>query len=176
MPEGFEAEIWRPAAGLAQSGAVHVRTGPVDVIMQRVAQIGPAAGDAQASRVVYAMVAALAIVGVLLVCLAIWLIRQTRVDAELLGPLERMDEAQWRKSDADRRRELLDEVRPAGARTPSSPDQPEPVEVTELAELPELPELVPPGLAESPPASADAVEPTALEGEAAVEGEPAVEG
>lgn len=86
-----------------------------------------AAGDPAASRLVYGIVIALIVIGVLLVALAVWLIRQTRVDRELLAPLERMDDRDWRSSTPARRRRLLDEVRPEGAEHHSRP-VPEPDE------------------------------------------------
>ena len=73
------------------------------------------ASDPASSRTVYAMVIGLIVIGVLLVVLAIWVIRQTRVDPELLAPLERMNDRSWRKRDPAGRRRLLDDVRPEGA-------------------------------------------------------------
>lgn len=84
-----------------------------------------AASDPGSTRVVYAMVVGLAIIGVLLVAIGIWLIRQTRVDPPMLGPLERMGERDWLRKDGPTQRRLLDEVRPDGA-SPlrSEPDPP----------------------------------------------------
>lgn len=83
-------------------------------------------GDPAATRTVYGIVIGLSLIGVALVVLGIWLIRQTRVDAELLGPLERMADRRWRKLDPAGRRRLLDDVRPDGAepvvRTPHEPE------------------------------------------------------
>jgi hypothetical protein len=74
-----------------------------------------AAGDPDATRTVYAVVIALAAIGVLLIVVAVWLIRQTRVDPELLAPLERMDTRRWERRDPATQRRMLDEVRPDGA-------------------------------------------------------------
>ena len=81
-----------------------------------------AAGDLESTRLVYAMVIGLAAIGVLFVLLGIWVIRQTRVDLEMLAPLERMGDRDWRKSDPASQRRSLDEIRPEGA----EPIQPEP--------------------------------------------------
>jgi hypothetical protein len=75
-----------------------------------------AVGDASATRTVYAVVGALGVIGVALVVLAIWLIKQTKPDRELLAPLERMNDRSWRKQEPAQMRRDLDEVRPPGAR------------------------------------------------------------
>jgi len=72
-------------------------------------------GDPGSTRLVYAMVIGLASIGVLFVLLAIWMIRQTKVDLEMLAPLERMGDREWRKSDPASQRRSLDELRPSGA-------------------------------------------------------------
>lgn len=72
-------------------------------------------GDDAASLRVYLVVVLLAVIGVLLVALAIWLFRQTRPDRELLAPLERMNARRWRGLDPQDRRRSLDEVRPDAA-------------------------------------------------------------
>jgi hypothetical protein len=61
------------------------------------------------------MVIGLALIGVMFVLLAVWVIRQTRVDLEALAPLERMGDRDWRKSDPASQRRSLDEARPEGA-------------------------------------------------------------
>jgi len=43
------------------------------------------------------------------------LIRQTRVDPDVLAPLERMGDGDWRRKDPATQRRLLDDVRPDGA-------------------------------------------------------------
>ncbi len=74
-----------------------------------------AVGDDAASLRVYVVVVILVLIGVALIGLALWLIRQTRPDSELLAPLERMDTRRWRELDPQDRRRSLDEVRPGGA-------------------------------------------------------------
>ena len=86
------------------------------------------AGDPGSSRLVYAMVIGLAAVGVALVALAIWIIRQTRTDLEVLAPLERMGDGDWRKRDPSTQRRMLDEVRPEGATPLSSEPMPPPLD------------------------------------------------
>lgn len=80
-----------------------------------VARQAEAVGDDGASVRVYIVVVVLVVIGVSLAALAIWLVRQTRPDRELLAPLERMDGRRWRDLDPQDRRRSLDEVRPAGA-------------------------------------------------------------
>ncbi|MGA7759003.1 MAG: hypothetical protein WCA57_14280 [Ilumatobacteraceae bacterium] len=83
------------------------------------------AGDPGSSRLVYAMVIGLVLVGIAFIVLAVWLIRQTRYDLPVLAPLERMGDKDWRRqSDPATQRRILDEVRPEGAeplRSESSP-------------------------------------------------------
>ncbi len=84
------------------------------------------AGDPSSTRTVYAVVIALAVIGVGLIVLGIWMIRQTRVEPVLLAPLERMADRRWRRSDPTGRRRLLDDVRPEGAEpVHRAPDEPE---------------------------------------------------
>ena len=74
------------------------------------------AGDPGSTRLVYAMVAGLVVVGVAFLLLGIWLFRQTRYDPPVLAPLERMGDKKWRRqSDPATQRRVLDEVRPEGA-------------------------------------------------------------
>ena len=101
---------------------------PVPAIVPRLgsspssADVLVAAGDAASTRVVYAMVIGLALVGVVLTLLGVWLVRQTRADLEVLAPLERMGDGDWKKRDRSTQRRMLDEVRPDGAQplTPST--------------------------------------------------------
>lgn len=88
-------------------------------------------GDPEASRTVYLTVVGLAVVAVALVAVGVWLIRQTRVDPELLAPLEEIDSRRWRRTDPVGRRRLLDEVRPNGA-TPQIPTPDRPLLDTEF--------------------------------------------
>jgi len=73
------------------------------------------ASDPEASRLVYSMVIGLALIGVALILLAVWILRQTRSDLEVLAPLERMGDGDWKKRDPSTQRRMLDEVRPDGA-------------------------------------------------------------
>jgi hypothetical protein len=73
------------------------------------------ANDPGSTRLVYAMVAGLVLIGIALVLLGVWLVRQTRYDPPVLAPLERMGDVSWRKRDPATQRRILDEVRPEGA-------------------------------------------------------------
>lgn len=84
-----------------------------------------AVGDPGRTRTVYAVIALLAVIGIVMVMLAVWLIRTTRRDLEVLGPLERMADRKWRRADVVVQRRLLEEVRPPGAR-PLRPVPPPP--------------------------------------------------
>lgn len=75
-----------------------------------------AAGDSSATRTVYGVVIALGVIGVALLVLAIWLIKQTKPEPQLLAPLERMDDRAWRKQEPAEMRRDLDSLRPTGAR------------------------------------------------------------
>lgn len=86
------------------------------------------AGDPGSSQLVYAMVIGLAVVGVALVALAIWIIRQTQTDLEVLAPLERMGDGDWRRRDPSTQRRMLDEVRPEGATPLTSEPMPPPLD------------------------------------------------
>jgi hypothetical protein len=81
-----------------------------------------AVGDPSSTRTVYAVIIALGCVGLALLILGIWLMKQTKPDLELLAPLERMDDRSWRRQDPAQQRRTLDEVRPAGA-SPVDPSQ-----------------------------------------------------
>jgi hypothetical protein len=74
-----------------------------------------AADNAPETRTVYAVVAALIVIGIALVILAIWLVKQTRPERELLAPLERMNDRTWRKQEPAQMLRDLDDVRPTGA-------------------------------------------------------------
>ena len=95
---------------------------PVPVIASRLGSVPSSAvalvgaGDPAASRLVYSMVIGLVVIGLLLIVLGIWIIRQTRVDLDVLAPLERMGDGEWKKRDRSTQRRMLDEVRPDGAR------------------------------------------------------------
>ena len=61
------------------------------------------------------MVALIAL-GIGLGALALWLVRRTRPEPQLLAPLEEMETRAWRKQDPAGQRRALDASRPAGAR------------------------------------------------------------
>ena len=83
-------------------------------------------GDPAASRTVYVVVVVLAVIGVALIAVTVWLVRSTRPDLALLAPLERMATRRWSRLDPQARRRLLDEVRPEGADPlDRAPDEPE---------------------------------------------------
>ena len=75
-----------------------------------------AVGDPEGTRTVTSIIALLAVLGVALLMLAVWLFRTTRPDPELLAPLEVMGERRWRRGDAVWQRRRLDEMRPPGAK------------------------------------------------------------
>jgi hypothetical protein len=64
---------------------------------------------------VYATIVLLVALGFAMILLAVWLLRNTRPDPEVLAPLERMGERRWRRADPVWQRRHLDEVRPGGA-------------------------------------------------------------
>ncbi len=92
-------------------------------------------GDPSSTRLVYALVIALGVIGVALLVLGVYLFRSTKVDPEMLAPLERMGERSWRKQDPASQQRLLDEVRPEGA-TPLWRAEPEPERDEEFDEKP----------------------------------------
>ena len=86
------------------------------------------AGDPGSSRLVYAMVIGLVVVGIGLILLAVWILRQTRPDLEVLAPLERMGDGDWKKRDPSTQRRMLDEVRPEGAQPVAAEPLPPPID------------------------------------------------
>jgi hypothetical protein len=72
-------------------------------------------GDPDATRTVYIAVVLLVILGLVLAALAVWVLRRTRPEPELLAPLETMETRGWRKLDPAAQRRSLDESRPSGA-------------------------------------------------------------
>ncbi len=95
------------------------------------------ASDPGSTRLVYAMVAGLVVIGLAGIGLGVWLIRQTRYDPPVLAPLERMGDRDWRKRDGVTQRRILDEVRPEGAEPlRSQPDPPQLDAEFELSEQP----------------------------------------
>ncbi len=87
---------------------------PVVASSSAIAVVG--VGDPGSSRLVYAMVVGLAVIGVAFILLGVWVLRQTRPDLEVLAPLERMGDGDWKKRDPSTQRRMLDQVRPDGAR------------------------------------------------------------
>ncbi len=83
-------------------------------------------GAPDSTRRVYAAIAAFVIIGIAMLALAVWLIRRTRPEPQLLAPLEAMEATSWRRSSAAERNRELDRLRPAGAvplrRSTSEPD------------------------------------------------------
>ena len=106
----------------------------VSVVVPRFAAAGPGvftllgAGDPGSSRLVYAMVIGLVVVGIALIVLGVWIVRQTRPDLEVLAPLERMGDSDWRKRDRSTQRRMLDEVRPEGAEPLTPEPKPPPLD------------------------------------------------
>ena len=86
------------------------------------------AGDPGSSRLVYAMVIGLVVVGIGLILLAVWILRQTRPDLDVLAPLERMGDGDWKKRDPSTQRRMLDEVRPEGAQPLAAEPPPPPID------------------------------------------------
>ena len=74
-----------------------------------------AVGDPGRDRTVYATIVLLVALGFTMIMLAVWLLRSTRPDPEVLAPLERMGQRKWRRADPVWQRRHLDEVRPGGA-------------------------------------------------------------
>ena len=74
-----------------------------------------AVGDPSRDRTVYATIVLLVALGFTMIMLAVWLLRNTRPDPEVLAPLERMGQRRWRRADPVWQRRHLDEVRPGGA-------------------------------------------------------------
>jgi hypothetical protein len=107
-----------------------------------------AAGDPGSTRLVYATIAGLVLIGVVLIALGVWLIRQTRVDLPVLAPLERMGDRDWRRqTDPATQRRILDEVRPEGAEPLTSEPSPPSLDAEfELAARPvaSMSDLAPP--------------------------------
>lgn len=85
---------------------------------------------------VYLVIGALAAVGGALLVLAGWLLKATRPERELLGPLERMGERSWRDLDPAMQRRELDELRPPGARPVRGSRPPSRVDADEGLEHP----------------------------------------
>jgi hypothetical protein len=79
------------------------------------ALVASSVGDPAGTRTIMSIVLLLAVLGIALLMVAIWLFRLTRPDKELLAPLEVMGERKWRRADPVWQRRRLDEVRPGDA-------------------------------------------------------------
>jgi hypothetical protein len=79
------------------------------------ALVASSVGDPAGTRTIMSIVLLLAVLGIALIMVAIWLFRLTRPDKELLAPLEVMGERKWRRADPVWQRRRLDEVRPGDA-------------------------------------------------------------
>ncbi len=88
---------------------------------------------ASTGTTVAVLVTLLAVIGLAMIAVAIWLVRSTRTDPVALAPLEVMGERRFRKGDDDRRQAHLDTARPPGAPplTPMVPVHVEPPEGTD---------------------------------------------
>jgi hypothetical protein len=97
----------------------------------------PLLGSTGSTTIVLA--ALLVLVGVAMVCVAVWLVRATRTDSRSLGPLEVMGDRSWRRRGAEARSRTLDAARPAGAPPPApmlarDPDDPPPMVLADVIE------------------------------------------
>lgn len=86
-----------------------------DAMWSQLATSAPVAAEPDRSSTVWALVALLVVLGIALVMLAVWMVRMTRPDPEVLAPLERMSDRAWRNTDPVWQRRELDELRPEGA-------------------------------------------------------------
>jgi hypothetical protein len=77
----------------------------------------PILGSTGSTTIVLACV--LVVLGVAMICTAVWLVRATRTDTPALGPLEVMGDRSWRRRDAAGRAAMLAAARPAGALPPA---------------------------------------------------------
>lgn len=140
---------------------------PRSVASPMTASVALGVTDPGSSRLVYAMVIGLVLVGVALVVLGIWIIRQTRPDLPVLAPLERMGDRDWKKRDAATQRRMLDELRPDGAEPLSAQAAPPPLDAEfELSghPVPSLSDLGPGVLAVEDPPAGSGEEGTTTEG------------
>jgi hypothetical protein len=88
---------------------------PIDTRPALVVLLASSVGDSAGTRTIGSIVLLLAVIGIALLMIAIWLFRLTRPDKELLAPLEVMGERKWRRADPVWQRRRLDEVRPGDA-------------------------------------------------------------
>lgn len=89
-----------------------------------------AASDVAGNTQMYAIIAALVAIGVVLIAVGFWARRATRPDHQVLAPLEVMNTRAWRTSSDSERERLLDDVRPEAPapddsnRSDAEPDAP----------------------------------------------------
>jgi hypothetical protein len=81
------------------------------------------------------LAALLVVLGIAMICTAVWLVRATRTDVPALGPLEVMGDRRFRRRDAEARQRALAAARPLGALPPAPMLEPDDV----VAELPAAP-------------------------------------
>ncbi len=90
----------------------------------------PLLGSTGSTTIVLASL--LVVIGIAMICTAVWLVRATRSDSRSLGPLEVMGDRSWRRRDAAARSRTLDAARPEDAPPPApilarDPDDPPPM-------------------------------------------------
>ena len=107
--DAIERMSWQTLAPVLLNALASPSHAPV--VVMGVARVG----DPGATRTVYATVVVLALLGIVLATLALWVFRRTRPEPELLAPLETMHTRSWRKLDPAAQRRSLDESRPADA-------------------------------------------------------------
>ena len=117
------------SAGARRSGARLTSAEP-GMIRADVSGAPPLLGSTGSTTIVLA--ALLVVVGVAMICTAVWLVRATRTDSRSLGPLEVMGDRSWRRRDAEARSHSLEAARPEGAPPPApmlarDPDDPPPM-------------------------------------------------
>jgi hypothetical protein len=88
---------------------------PIETTPACLALLSSSVGDSAGTRTIGSIVLLLAVLGIALLMIAMWLFRLTRPDKELLAPLEVMGERKWRRADPVWQRRRLDEVRPGDA-------------------------------------------------------------
>lgn len=101
---------------------------------------GGAIDDVSATRRIQIIVAALAVAGVALGALTVWLWRSTKPHLDVLGPLEVMGKRRFWRSDPNGRQRALDAARPEGA-TAIPEIKPPPVDLAALAASRSLPSM-----------------------------------
>ena len=89
------------SAGARRSGARPTSAEP-GMIRADVPAAPPLLGSTGSTTIVLAIL--LVVVGVAMICTAVWLVRATRTDSRSLGPLEVMGDRSWRRRDAEARR------------------------------------------------------------------------